>query len=195
MLERDMKYLFHDGVLHEYLQHGGRPAFTIRFVLAATLAASYGIYGPAFEVCENRPLKPGSEEYLNSEKYQIREWDLDSPYSIKHLIKQVNQIRRQHPALQTNKNLKFHPTNNEPIICYSKQTDDFSDVLLVVVNLDPYNTQSGWVSLSLNSLGLNPYQSYQVQDLLTDAYYTWGEHNYVQLDPYTQPAHIFLIKP
>lgn len=180
-------------ILHEYLQHGGRPAFMIRFVLAATLAANYGIYGPAFEVCENRPLKPGSEEYLNSEKYQIREWDLNSPYTIKDLIKRVNQIRCQHPALQSNQSLQFHYTNTEQIICYSKHSEDFREVILVVVTLDPYSTQSGWVSLPVHSLGINPYQPYQVHDLLTDAQYTWGEHNYVELNPYVQPAHIFKI--
>jgi starch synthase (maltosyl-transferring) len=181
-------------ILHEYLQHGGRPAFMIRFVLAATLAASYGIYGPAFEVCENRPLRPGSEEYLDSEKYQIREWDLDSPYSIKHLIAQVNRIRREHSALQSNNSLKFHHTSNEQIICYSKHTANLSDIMLMVVNLDPYNTQSGWVNLSLGAVGINPYQTYQAHDLLTGNQYTWhGEHNYVELNPYTQPAHVFSI--
>lgn len=182
-------------ILHEFLQHGGRPAFMIRFVLAATLAANYGIYGPAFEVCENRPLRPGSEEYLNSEKYQIREWDLNSPYTIKHLIAKVNRIRHEHPALQSNLSLKFHYTDNDQIICYSKQTEDFTDVLLVVVNIDPYNTQSGWLSLSLAALGLNPYQPFGIRDLLTDVEYQWsGEHNYVELNPYILPAHIFSIK-
>ncbi|MBV9387101.1 MAG: alpha-1,4-glucan--maltose-1-phosphate maltosyltransferase [Chroococcidiopsidaceae cyanobacterium CP_BM_ER_R8_30] len=181
-------------ILHEFLQHGGRPAFMIRFVLAATLAANYGIYGPAFEVCENRPLRPGSEEYLNSEKYQLREWDLDSPYTIKRLIAKVNRIRHEHPALQSNNSLRFHYTDNEQIICYSKQTEDFDDVLLMVVNIDPYNTQSGWLSLSLTSLGLNPYQAFQIRDLLTDVEYQWsGEHNYVELNPYVLPAHIFCI--
>lgn len=181
-------------ILHEYLQHGGRPAFMIRLVLAATLAATYGIYGPAYEVCENRPLRPGSEEYLHSEKYQIREWDLDSPYSIKHLIAQVNRIRREHSALQSNNSLKFHHTNNEQIICYSKHTANLSDIMLMVVNLDPYNTQSGWVNLSLGAVGINPYQTYQAHDLLTGNQYTWhGENNYVELNPYTQPAHVFSI--
>jgi starch synthase (maltosyl-transferring) len=166
----------------------------IRFVLAATLAANYGIYGPAFEVCENRALRPGSEEYFNSEKYQIRDWDLNSPYTIKALIAQVNRIRHDHLALQSNKSLEFHQTSNEQIICYSKQTEDFSDVLLMIVNIDPYNTQSGWVSLSLASMGIAPYQPFQIHDLLTDKEYTWGEHNYVELNPYVMPAHIFWVK-
>jgi starch synthase (maltosyl-transferring) len=195
-------------ILHEYLQHGGRPAFMIRYVLAATLAASYGIYGPAFEVCENRPLRPGSEEYLDSEKYQTREWDLESPYTIKHLIARMNKIRRKHPALQSNESLKFYHTNNDSIICYSKCLADsrFSteikkgspqnDVILTVVNIDPYNTQSGWVNLPLQTLGIDPSQPYRVYDLLTDNQYTWsGEHNYVELNPYVMPAHVFWIKP
>ena len=182
-------------ILHEFLQHGGRPAFMIRFVLAATLAATYGIYGPAFEVCENRSLKPGSEEYLNSEKYQIREWDLDSPYTIKDLIARVNKIRHDHVALQSNKSLKFHQTNNDQIICYSKQTEDFKDVILIVVNLDPYNFQSGWINLSLASMGIDSYQHFEVHDLLTDTHYTWyGEHNYVELNSHILPAHVFWVK-
>lgn len=181
-------------ILNEYLQNGGRPAFMIRLVLAATLAANYGIYGPAFELCENRPVKPGSEEYLDSEKYQIRQWDLNSPYTIRWLISQVNRIRWEHSALQSNQSLRFHHTSNEQIICYSKQTEDLSDVMVMVVNLDPYNTQSGWVSLPIASLGLDPYQSYQVKDLLTERPYTWwGEHNYVELNPYHLPAHVFKI--
>ena len=182
-------------ILHEFLQHGGRPAFMIRFVLAATLAANYGIYGPAFEVCENRPVRPGSEEYLDSEKYQIREWDLNSPYTIKDLIARVNRTRRDHIALQSNNSVKFHQTSNDQIICYSKQTEDFRDVMLMIVNLDPYNTQSGWVSLSLELMGIDPNQHFQIHDLLTDTHYTWyGEHNYVELNPYVLPAHVFWIK-
>lgn len=181
-------------ILHEYLQKGGRSAFMIRLVLAATLAANYGIYGPAYEVCENRPAKPGSEEYLDSEKYQIREWDLNSPYTIRPLIGRMNRIRREHPALQSNNNLKFHPTNNEQIICYSKQTEDLSDVMLMVVNLDPYNTQRSLVSLPLESMGINPNKSYQVRDLLGDSEYTWqGEQNYVELNPHIVPAHVFKV--
>lgn len=181
-------------ILNEYLQQGGRPAFMIRLVLAATLAANYGIYGPAFEVCENRPVRTGSEEYLDSEKYQLRQWDLNSPYTIRWLISQVNRIRREHSALQSNQSLKFHTTSNEQIICYSKQTEKLSDVIVTVVNLDPYHTQSGWVSLPIASLGLNPHQPYQVSDLLTDRQYTWwGEHNYVELNPYDLPAHVFKV--
>ena len=182
-------------ILHAYLQHGGLPAFKIRLALAGTMTANYGIYGPAFEVCENRALKEGSEEYLNSEKYQIREWDLNSPYSIKDWIRRVNHARREHPALQSNKSIRFHQVDNEQIICYTKQTEDLSDVMLTVVNLDPHNTQSGWLHLPLESLGINPNQPYQVHDLLNDAQYTWeGGSNYVELNPHVAPAHLFWIR-
>ncbi len=182
-------------ILHAYLQHGGLPAFKIRLALAGTMTANYGIYGPAFEVCENRALKEGSEEYLNSEKYQIREWDLNSPYSIKDWIRRVNHARREHPALQSNKSIRFHQVDNEQIICYTKQTEDLSDVMLTVVNLDPHNTQSGWLHLPLESLGINPNQPYQVHDLLNDAQYTWeGGANYVELNPHVAPAHLFWIR-
>lgn len=182
-------------ILHEYLQHGGRPAFMIRYVLAATLGANYGIYGPAFEVCENRPLRPGSEEYLDSEKYQIRHWDLNSPYSIKNMISRVNGIRRTHRALQTNQNLKFHQINNDQIICYTKQTEDLNDIILVVVNLDPFNTQAGWIYLPLQTFNIDPNQAYELHDLLNDEHYTWqGEFNYLELNPYHKPAHIFWLR-
>ncbi|MEQ8752235.1 MAG: alpha-1,4-glucan--maltose-1-phosphate maltosyltransferase [Coleofasciculus sp. G1-WW12-02] len=182
-------------ILHEFIQHGGRPACIIRLVLAATLAANYGIYGPAFEVCENRALKPGSEEYLNSEKYQIREWDLDSPYSIKDLIARVNRARREHPALQSNKSLRFHHTDNNQIICYSKQTDDFKDVMLMMVSFDPQWMQAGFIDLPLESLGIDPYREYHLHDLLSDTHYTWfGGHNYVELNPQAIPAHVFWVR-
>lgn len=182
-------------ILHEFIQHGGRPACMIRLVLAATLTASYGIYGPAFEVCENRAVKPGSEEYLHSEKYQIREWDLNSPYSIKDLIARVNHARREHPALQSNSSLRFHHTDNEQIICYSKQTDDLKDVVLVVVSFDPHWTQRGFVDLPLESFGIDPYREYQVHDLLSQNTFTWfGGHNYIELNPQNIPAHVFWVR-
>jgi starch synthase (maltosyl-transferring) len=182
-------------ILHEFLQHGGQPAFKLRLVLAATLAANYGIYGPAFEVCENRPVRAGSEEYLDSEKYQIRVWDLDSPYTIKDWITRVNRIRREHPALQSNNSLRFHQINNEEIICYTKQTEDLSDLMLVVVNLNPYHKHSGWLYLPLESLGLKSGQPYELHDLLNDGHYTWSdEYNYVELNPHASPAHIFSVK-
>ena len=182
-------------ILTEYLQFGGRPAFMTRLILAATLGANYGIYGPAFELCENVAREPGSEEYLNSEKYEIRVWDLDRPDSLKHLIARVNRIRRENSALQSDRALRFHAVDNEELICFSKQTEDGSNLVLVVVNLDVHHTQSGWVSLPLAELHLDSEQPFQVHDLITDARYIWhGPRNYVQLDPRTVPAHIFRVR-
>jgi starch synthase (maltosyl-transferring) len=182
-------------ILTEFLQLGGRPAFMIRLVLAATLGASYGIYGPAFELCENRALRPGSEEYLDSEKYQIRQWDIDNPDSLRTLIARVNRIRRENPALQSDWSLRFHPVDNDQLIVYSKTTGDLANIIVVVVNLDPHHTQSGWVDLPVESFQLDPHQPYQVHDLLTDARYFWhGTHNYVELNPQMMPAHIFRLR-
>jgi starch synthase (maltosyl-transferring) len=182
-------------ILTEYLQFGGRAAFMIRLVLAATLGANYGIYGPAFELCENRPIRPGSEEYLDSEKYQIRHWDIDNPDSLRSLIARVNHIRRENRGLQSDLSLRFHPVDNDQLIVYSKTTGDLSNIIVVVVNLDPHHTQSGWVDLPVESFQLDPHQPYQVHDLLTNARYFWhGTHNYVELNPQTMPAHIFRIR-
>ena len=182
-------------ILTEYLQFGGRPAFITRLVLAATLGTSYGIYGPAFELCENRPFAPGSEEYLNSEKYEIRNWEIGRPDSLRELIARVNRIRRENPALRRNDNLRFHQVDNDQLIAYSKSSEDGANLILVVVNLDPYHTQSGWLELPLESFGLSPDQSFQVHDLLSDARYFWqGPRNYVELNPQVAPAHIFRVR-
>ena len=182
-------------ILNEYLQQGGRPAFMIRLILAATLGANYGIYGPAFELFENRPAKPGSEEYLDSEKYQVRVWPIDRPDSLRNLIGRVNSIRRANEALQSDWSLRFHPVDNGQLIAYSKATDDGSNLILVIVNLDPHYKQSGWVQLPLAQFGLDPHRSFQVHDLLTDAHYEWhGERNYIELNPSPIPAHIFKLR-
>jgi starch synthase (maltosyl-transferring) len=181
-------------ILTEYLQSGGRPAFMTRLVLAATLGASYGIYGPAFELCERTPREPGSEEYLNSEKYEIKHWDIARPDSLRDFITQVNRIRRENPALQRDWSLHFHPVDNDQLICYSKHTEGLSNIILVVVNLDYRYTQSGWVELDLAELGLSPQEPYQVDDLLGNARYLWrGSRNYVKLNPEVVPAHIFRV--
>jgi starch synthase (maltosyl-transferring) len=183
-------------ILNAYLQTGGRAAFMSRLILAATLGANYGIYGPAFELGEHLPMKQGSEEYLNSEKYEIRVWDLANPNSLKNLITSVNAIRRAHPALQRDWSLKFHSTDNEQLIAYSKVSKEAADMLLMVVNLDPHNVQAGWVSVTMQEFGMASAQSYQVQDLLTEAQYTWrGSRNFVQLNPSILPAHIFHVRP
>jgi len=182
-------------ILTDYLQHGGRPAFMIRLVLAATLGANYGIYGPAFELAEHRAVRQGSEEYLDSEKYQIRNWDLDNPASLSGLITTVNKIRRENPALRDDLSLQFHPVDNEQIIAYSKTTDDLLNIILVVVNLDPERTQAGMIDLPLGALHLDLRQPYQMHDLLTDAKYVWrGSRNYVELNPQRLPAHIFCLR-
>ena len=183
-------------ILTEYLQFGGRPAFMTRLVLAAMLGANYGIYGPAFELCENVAREPGSEEYLNSEKYEIKHWDLEKPGSLRELIARVNRIRRENRALQSDRNLRFYSVDNPEILCFGKSTDDLSNVIVVAVNLDPHHTQSGWVELPSEELGLNPQQTFQMHDLLTNARYLWqGKRNYVQLDPDSVPAQIFRVRP
>jgi starch synthase (maltosyl-transferring) len=180
-------------ILSEELQSGGRPAFLSRFVLAATLSANYGIYGPAFELQEHLPRERGSEEYLRSEKYEIRSWDLDSPTSLSPFIALVNRIRREHAALQFNDSLRFHGIDNEHLIAYSKTrpTLDGLDVVVVVVNLDPHYPQSGWVTLDLESLGLSVDAPYVAHDLLSDARFVWeGSSNFVKLSPSDVPCHI-----
>jgi starch synthase (maltosyl-transferring) len=182
-------------ILTEYLQSDGRPAFMARLVLAATLAASYGIYGPAYELCVNTPREHGSEEYLNSEKYEIKHWDINRADSLKDFIASVNKIRRDNPALQSNKNLWFHAVDNEELICYSKHTDDLTNIILVVVNLNPHYTHSGWVHLPIEPWKLELQKPYQVHDLLSGARYLWhGADNYVELNPSKCPAHIFRVQ-
>jgi starch synthase (maltosyl-transferring) len=179
-------------ILSQYLQFGGRPAFMIRLVLAATLSANYGVYGPAFELLENAPIKHGSEEYLHSEKYQIRSWNLDMPSNLSDLMGRINHIRKVSPALKQDWNLLFHDTDNEQIICYSKWNEKKTDIILGVVNLDAYHLQSGWITLDLASLGIDAQRPFEVHDLLSDNHYLWnGPRNYVELNPQTAPAHIF----
>lgn len=180
-------------ILTEYLQGGGRPAFIVRLILAATLSANYGIYGPAFEMMVNQAQQPGSEEYLDSEKYEIRDWDLDNEENLDHLITRVNKIRRENPALHQNRTLRFHSCDNDNLICYSKQVKD--NLIITVVNLDPHHTHSGWVDLPLEELGINSNQNYQVHDLISEGRYFWrGSHNYVELNPHIIPAHIFRVR-
>jgi len=177
------------------LQVGGPPAFAVRATLAATLSSNWGIYGPAFELTVNQPISAGREEYLNSEKYEIRQWKLDEPGSIKPLISRLNEIRRDNPALQTTRNLEFHPVDNERIIVYSKSSDDRASAILVVVNLDPQYVQSGWLDLNIDALGLEPGERYQVHDLLDDSRYLWhGARNYVELNPIDRPGHVFRVR-
>jgi starch synthase (maltosyl-transferring) len=181
-------------ILHEYLQRGGRPAFQARLVLAATLGASYGIYS-GFELAENVPVRPGSEEYLDSEKYQIRVRDLAAAGSLSETIARVNAIRRAHRALQFDHHLAFHETDNPHILCYSKRTPELTDPILVIVNLDPHNMQHGNVKLPLYDWKLPLDSAVQAHDLLSDETYFWrGEWNYVRLDPQSRVAHVIALE-
>ncbi len=182
-------------ILTEYLQYGGRPAFMVRAALAATLGASYGIYGPAFELFEGRAREPGSEEYLDSEKYQVRHWDIERPDSLREFLARLNRIRRENPALQQDWNLRFFPVDNDALIAYGKFSDDQSNFVLAVVNLDPHNPQAGWLELPAEELGLAEDRAYQMHDLLSGARYLWhGRRNYVRLDPSQSPAHVFRLR-
>jgi starch synthase (maltosyl-transferring) len=182
-------------ILPESLQVGGRAAFMSRLVLAATLSGNYGIYGPPFEHGWSAPREPGSEEYLHSEKYQVHQHDVDRPDSLRHFLARVNAIRRESPALAHSGELVFHHAENEQIICYSRSSPDRSDILLVILNLDPNYRQSAWIELPLEEFELPADRPYQMHDLLTDARYLWhGNRNYVELDPATAPAHIFRIR-
>jgi starch synthase (maltosyl-transferring) len=180
-------------ILPEYLQTGARSAYIVRVVLAATLCASYGVYGPVFELMEGRALRPGAEEYLDSEKYEARHWDINRPDSLADLLGRLNRIRRDNPALQFDRGLRFHDADNPTVVCYSKSHGD--NVILVVVNTDPHQTQWSNIKLDLTSLGVRPDEPYQLHDLLTDARYRWQrERGIVKLDPGTLPAHVFAVR-
>jgi starch synthase (maltosyl-transferring) len=179
----------------EALQIGGRGAFMARLILAATLCGNYGIYGPAFELLEHVPREPGSEEYLNSEKYELRHWDLERGDSLAPFIARVNAARRDNAALSHDGSLTFVPTDNDEILCYARVDATRANAIIVAVNLDPHHVQSGWVSLDLGELGLDADQPFQVHDLLTDARYAWhGSRNFVMLDPARVPAHLFRVR-
>ena len=182
-------------ILPEHLQHGGRPVFLQRLVLAATLSSNYGIYGPAFELMEHVP-RPGSEEYIDNEKFELKRWNLDREDSLRAVLTLVNRIRKENPALHDNQSLRFHATDNEQLLCYSKsEGPDGDNLILVVVNLDVYHRHSGWLNLDLAALGIGHDERYQVHDLLSGARYSWtGPHNYVELDPHVMPAHVFRIR-
>jgi starch synthase (maltosyl-transferring) len=185
-------------ILHEFLQHGGRPAFELRAVLAATLSPTWGVYS-GFELCENTPLRDGSEEYLNSEKYQLRPRDWESAEregrSIAPLLGALNTIRRRSPALRQLRGLHFHHTDKDTVIAYSKSVTDGSgsNTVVMVVNLDPHHTQEATVSLDMPQLGLDWHESVPVRDELTGETYNWGRANYVRLEPGHSPAHILTV--
>jgi starch synthase (maltosyl-transferring) len=191
-------------ILTEQLQHGDRRTFILRELLAATMTANYGIYGPVFELTERAARHAGSEEYLDGEKYQVRHWDLDDPISIAPFIAKLNALRHQQRALQYDRTLRLHDIDNEAIVAFSKTVPpanhqyDATEAapILVVINLDTGYTQSGWIDLDLGALGLDGSLRYVVHDLLTDLRYQWeGPRNFVQLDPDVAPGHVFRIEP
>jgi starch synthase (maltosyl-transferring) len=182
----------HD-ILPFILQEGGRPAFKMRFALAATLSSLYGIYS-SYELCENTAV-PGREEYLNSEKYEFKVWDWDRPGNIVPYITRINTIRREHPALQLYDNLCFYPSDDENVTCYGKATPDGSDRVVVVVNLDPFDTHETWLRFPLDEWGLEPGQPFQVEDLLTGETHLWYEHQHMRLDPHDEPARLYAVRP
>jgi len=195
MLEYFRPHLFPNtpDILPFYLQEGGRPAFMIRAVLAATLSGIYGIYS-GFELCENAAL-PGREEYLNSEKYQYKERDWDASGNIKPLITRLNEIRCENPAFQQTNMLAFAGSENPAILCYRKTSFDRSNQILVVVTTDFRNSQSGWIDVPTGDMGIPPNTWYQVEDLLTGEVFSWqGARNFISLDPAQRVAHIFRIK-
>ncbi|MCI0485003.1 MAG: alpha-1,4-glucan--maltose-1-phosphate maltosyltransferase [Blastocatellia bacterium] len=181
-------------ILPEFLQFGGRPAFVIRLVLAATLSSNYGIYGPAYELIVHDALD-GKEEYLDSEKYEIKQWNWDREGNLKDFIARLNRIRKTNAALQTTWNLKFYETDNKNILFYGKTSDDLSNVLLIAVTLDPFHIQSGTLKIPLEELGIDPEQPFLAHDLLSGDKFMWqGESNFIELNPHVLPAHIFRLR-
>lgn len=181
-------------ILPEHLQYGGRPAFIMRAVLASTLSSNFGIYGPAFELCVSEAI-PNKEEYLNSEKYEIKQWDWNKEGHLKDILARLNKIRKENPALQFTRNIRFCEINNDFILSYYKATTDYSNIILVVVNLDPYHTQSGFLQMPLDELGIEKERSYLAHDFLSGDKYIWqGATSYIELDPQRSPAHIIHIK-
>jgi starch synthase (maltosyl-transferring) len=185
-------------ILHEYLQHGGPPAFRTRAVLAAMLSPSWGIYS-GYELCENTPVRPGSEEYLDSEKYQYRPRDWakaqEPPSGIAPFITRLNAIRKAHPATHWLRNLRFHHVDQPELTCFSKRSQRDEDTVLVVVNLDPHTPREATVWLDMPALGMDYGSQFVVTDELSGHSYQWGRANYVRLDPAMTPAHIFTITP
>ncbi len=179
-------------ILHAYLQEGGRPAFKIRAALAATMSPSWGVYS-GYEHFENEPVRQGSEEYDDSEKYQYKPRDWSQPGLAPYLTR-LNEIRRAHPALHWLRTIRFHHADNDAIIAYSKRHGD--DVVLVIVNLDPHSVQDTMIHLDMAELGLEPHESFEVRDEVADTWYVWhGPDNYVRLDPHHEPAHVFAVTP
>jgi starch synthase (maltosyl-transferring) len=181
-------------ILPYHLQHQGENIFILRLALAATLCSNYGIYGPAYEFYDNMPV-PAREEYINSEKYEIKKHDWKQTNRMTDIITLLNKARKEHPALQSTWNLRFCSIENQNIIAYVKATEDLSDIVLIVVNLDANARQSGFVQLPVDFLKLNTHINVKLHDIIMDEYYTWTqEWNYVELDPYKMPFHLFKLE-
>ncbi len=178
-------------ILTHFLQHGGRSAFTIRVALAATLGATYGIYGPPFELCVGNSYN-NTEEYYDSEKYQLRHWNLKSDESIAYFIERINRVRRENEALHNNETLRFLNIQNEGLLAFSKQSYDGKNTIVTIINLDPYHAQEGTVQIPMADFGLKG--PYQAHDLVTNARWMWQEWNFVRLDPYSCPVHILRLE-
>jgi starch synthase (maltosyl-transferring) len=182
-------------ILPAALQYGGRPVFMARVAMAATLSASYGIYGPAYELLEARALRAGGEEYLHSEKFERRVWNRDQPDSLADFIGVLNRVRRANPALHSDAGLRFLSVDNEQLLAYAKTSADGSNTVVCVINLDPHHTQSGWIEIDLAAFGMQPDQVYQLHDLISGAHFLWhGSRNYVSLDPQRVPAHVMALR-
>ncbi|HYC86199.1 MAG TPA: alpha-amylase family glycosyl hydrolase, partial [Chryseosolibacter sp.] len=181
-------------ILPYHLQHQGENIFIIRLALAATLSSNYGMYGPVYEFCENTPV-PGKEEYMDSEKYEVRQFDWKKTNRMTDIITLLNKARKANPALQSTWNLQFCFIENPNLIAYLKVTDDLSNIFLVVVNLDAHARQVGFVQLPRQRLKLGEHINVKLHDLVTDEHYTWTqEWNYVELDPYKMPFHLFKLE-
>ena len=181
-------------ILPEILQRGGRAAFLMRLVLAATLAPAWGMYS-GFELCENRAV-PGTEEYLDSEKYQFKVWDWNRPGHIKDWVARVNRIRREHPALQRIEGLRLLPAHNPHLLLYARYTPSLEDVLVICVCLDPYHEQEGPIEIPIEALGIGEQQGFAVDDLLSGPRGVWrGRHHHLRLQPAELPAAILHLKP
>lgn len=181
-------------ILPPVLVHGGEPAFLMRLILAATLSSNYGLYGPVYEFGVNTPF-PGKEEYVDSEKYEVKHWDWRQETRIKEVITRINHIRKDNPALHSTWNVSFADVENQNMIVYGKNDETTGNKIIVAVNMDPYNTQSSWVRIPLQELGIDAYRPYSVHDLISGSRYTWyGEWNFVELNPYQMPAHVFKVE-
>ncbi|MEO8358790.1 MAG: alpha-1,4-glucan--maltose-1-phosphate maltosyltransferase [Vicinamibacteria bacterium] len=182
-------------ILHEQFHDGEPSTFMARLVLAATLSSSYGIYGPAFELEDHLPREPGSEEYLNSEKYELRVWNHDRAESLAPFITRVNRIRRANRALQADESLRFLSIDNDQLVAYLKSSPDGVNIIVTVVNLDPHNVQSGTLILDPEEVGVKPEQRFQMHDLLSDQRFLWqGSKHFIQIDPHRAPAHIMVVR-